>query len=127
MNYLLDTNTIIYYLKAALPIHAMKAMNKIVDIKPNLSVITKIELLCFKGTKQSEEKITRTFVDASTVFGLDNDIVNKTIVLRKLHPIKLPDAIIAATAIVFNLVLITRNMSDFESIVSLKCIDPNMM
>ena len=105
----------------------MKAMNKIVDIKPNLSVITKIELLCFKGTKQSEEKLTKTFVDASTVFGLDEAIVNKTIALRKMHPIKLPDAIIAATAIVFNLVLITRNMNDFESIVSLKCIDPNMM
>lgn len=127
MNYLLDTNTIIYYLKAGLPINAMRAMNKIVDIKPNLSVITKIELLGFKGSKQTEEKITKTFVGASTIIGLDEAIINKTIALRKLHTIKLPDAIIAATAIVFNLVLITRNISDFESIVSLKCTDPIMM
>ena len=127
MKYLLDTNTIIYYLKASLPIHAMQKMNSIVDKKPNLSVITKIELLCFKGTKRTEENSTKTFVDGSTILGLDDAIVNKTIALRKLYPIKLPDAIIAATAIVFNLVLITRNLNDFENIVTLKCIDPNMM
>ncbi|WP_394996139.1 type II toxin-antitoxin system VapC family toxin [Emticicia sp.] len=58
------------------------------------------------------------------MFPLDNSIVYKTIELRRLYKIKLPDAIIAATAIVFDFTLISRNDKDFENINGLKYYNP---
>ena len=125
--YLLDTNTIIYYLKAALPTKAMQLLHSIVDEQPMISVITKIELLGFNQPNLQIQSITETFINATLVFDLDETIVNTTIALRKQHKIKLPDAIIAATAIAYNLTLITHNTSDFERIPQLKLQDPQML
>jgi predicted nucleic acid-binding protein len=44
--------------------------------------------------------------------------------LRQQHKIKLPDAIIAATAMAEGLTLITRNSDDFKNINSLKLLNP---
>jgi len=48
----------------------------------------------------------------------------KAVDIRKTFKTKLPDAIIAATAIVNNLSLITRNTKDFEKIQELEVVDP---
>jgi len=48
----------------------------------------------------------------------------KTADLRKKHVIKLPDAIIAATALIYELALISRNVSDFKNIEGLQLINP---
>jgi predicted nucleic acid-binding protein len=40
---------------------------------------------------------------------------------------RLPDAIIAATALVYDLVLISRNISDFKNIDGLQVIDPHSL
>ena len=55
---------------------------------------------------------------------MDNNVVNQTISLRKSRKIKLGDAIIAATALVYSLTLVTRNVDDFKKIVSLKILNP---
>lgn len=125
--YLLDTNTVIYYLQAALPEKAMLQLHTIVDAQPLVSVITKIELLGFNTATIEEQTITETFINSSFVFNLDNAVINQTIDLRKQNKIKLPDAIIAATAIVYSLTLVTRNISDFDKIPVLKCQDPNIL
>lgn len=44
-----------------------------------------------------------------------------------MHKTKLPDAIIAATALVYDLILITRNTADFKSIDGLKVVDPHSL
>lgn len=49
---------------------------------------------------------------------------NQTILIRRQYKIKLPDAIIAATALVHNLILVTRNTSDFKNIPELQLINP---
>jgi len=67
------------------------------------------------------------FTQEAYVFPLNEDIVAKTIELRKKYKIKLPDAIIAATALVFNLVLITHNTIDFKNIKNLKMMDSYLM
>lgn len=54
-------------------------------------------------------------------------MVNCTIAIREIYKIKLPDAIITATALVYNLTLITRNISDFQNIESLKIINPHAL
>jgi predicted nucleic acid-binding protein len=55
---------------------------------------------------------------------LEQSIKEKTAEIRKMYKIKLPDAIIAATALVYNLTLITRNVNDFKKIDGLRIIDP---
>ena len=44
---------------------------------------------------------------------------------QKKHKIKLPDAIIAATAIVYGLTLITRNTADFNDLKNLELLNPH--
>lgn len=61
-------------------------------------------------------EVNQDFVESSSVFPLDNEVVEKTIKIRRKYKIKLPDAIIAATAIVFDFTLISRNDNDFEKI-----------
>ena len=125
--YLLDTNIVIYYLKAALPLKAMQLLNTIVDDQPTLSVITKIEVLGFNSPNKEEQDITTLFIGAADIINLDETIVAQTIELRKQLHIKLPDAIIAATAMVYNLTLLTRNTSDFNRIPNLLLIDPYLI
>ncbi len=55
---------------------------------------------------------------------MGDEVVEQTIRLRKEYKIKLPDAIIAATAINHNLTLITRNEKDFEKISEVDFINP---
>lgn len=125
--FLLDTNTIIYFLKGNLPPGGMKAIGTIVDDQPSISVITKIELLGFNAPDARERDFTEQFVEASFIFNLTDAIINQTIGLRKQYKIKIPDAIIAATAMVFNLTLITHNTDDFSKISSLQCTDPHLL
>jgi predicted nucleic acid-binding protein len=68
-----------------------------------------------------------TFINGSTILELNNDIVEKTIAIRKSKKIKLPDAIIAATALVYDLVVVSRNTSDFKNIQGLQVIDPHSL
>jgi predicted nucleic acid-binding protein len=102
-------------------------LHNIVDEQPLVSVITKIELLGFNTATIEEQTIAETFIEASLVFNLDDAVINQTIDLRKEYRIKLPDAIIAATAIAYNLTLITRNTDDFGRIPELKYIDPSLL
>ncbi len=64
------------------------------------------------------------FVDIAKIYIVDNDIALKTIDIRVKYKIKVPDAVIAATAIHYDLTLITRNISDFKKISELEIIDP---
>ena len=125
--YLLDTNIVIYYLKAALPPKAMQLLNTIVDEQLILSVITKIELLVFAAPNKEEQDITTFFIQEADILNLDEEIVAQTIAIRKQYKTKLPDAIIAATAIVHNLTLLTRNTADFAKIPNLLLIDPYLL
>jgi predicted nucleic acid-binding protein len=86
-------------------------------------VITKVEVLGFNGN-ENEMKYLADFISLGIIFTVDNIIADKTIELRKLYAIKLPDAIIAATALGFNLTLLTRNTKDFKRFTGLTVIDP---
>jgi predicted nucleic acid-binding protein len=68
-------------------------------------------------------QILEDFIDMTNVLPLSDIVVKKTISLRKSYNIKLPDAIIAATALAYNLTLVTRNMADFQRIDELNCVD----
>jgi len=64
-------------------------------------------------------------IDSNVIIGyLDNNIVPLTIEICKQHRIKLPDAVIAATAIFHNLTLLTQNIDDFKNISGLSYRNP---
>jgi predicted nucleic acid-binding protein len=100
----------------------MDFMNAVIDDVPNVSVITKIEVLGFNAPLEHYQLLSN-FINDATVVNLTDEIVDLTINIRKKHRTKLPDAIIAATAMGHNLILITRNISDFKDIEGLELID----
>lgn len=91
---------------------------------PIISVITEIELLSWKVASEKDFEVLSGFISDSLVIELEKVIKQKTAEIRKTYRIKLPDAIIAATASVYDLTLITRNIEDFKNISGLKIINP---
>lgn len=121
--YLIDTNAVIDYLGQKLTFSGRDFMNGIINVVPIVSVITKIEVLGFNASDKHYQLLTN-FMNDATVLDLTGNIVDVTISIRKNFKIKLPDAIIAATALVYDLILISRNISDFRNIKDLKVINP---
>jgi hypothetical protein len=121
--YLIDTNVIIEYSGNLLPENVYSSIDSIINKDFNISVINRIEVL---GHNTAGKEI-EDFIDLANMFELTNDIVNKTIEIRKSYKTKLPDAIIAATVLVNDLTLITRNTKDFDTIKGIQVINPYEM
>ena len=121
--YLLDSNVIIGYLAGKIPSPGMVSVSEIVDQTPHISVVSQIEVLRFSDTPENEAVLTG-FVDTTVVHTLSTDVVQRTISLCKQSRIKLPDAIIAATALQENLILVTRNIDDFKLVAGLRLLNP---
>jgi predicted nucleic acid-binding protein len=125
LNYLWDTNTAIYYLQQQFPENAEMFIDELLLTEtPIISAITEVELLCWKTVSEKDLQVLNDFIKDATVIELEQAIKIKTAEIRKAHKIKLPDAIIAATAIVYNLTLLTRNTIDFKNLVQLKMLNP---
>lgn len=75
-------------------------------------------------SKQEEQEMNELF-DAFNVIPLSEEIARATWQLRRKIKIKLPDAIIAATALHYGLALVTRNAADFQRVPGLQCLDPH--
>jgi predicted nucleic acid-binding protein len=120
-DYLIDTNSVIDYLDNKLPDNA----NHLIEGIPNkISVITRMELLSWPGADENQTVILNAFIFGSLVYALDEPVIVKAIEIRKTYKIKLPDAIIAATALINTFTLITRNAKDFKNIPGLEVINP---
>ncbi len=124
MSYLIDTNIAIYLLNGSLNENALLFIEPIINDSYNLSVITKIELLGFAFPDDNKLSDTKNFINDGILLVLNDEIVDKTINLRQIYKLKTPDAIIAATAIVLDYTLLSRNDKDFVQIVGLKYINP---
>ena len=121
--YLIDTNAVIDYLGEKLPASGMVFMNDVIDAVPMVSVITKIEVLGFNAPAEHYQLLI-DFMNDATLFALTDEIIDASIEIRKNHKTKLPDAIIAATALVNGITIISRNTKDFRNIDGLDCVNP---
>ena len=108
-NYLVDTNILIEYLGNTLSENATRFTEQIFEESFTISIINKIELLGFSKLTVEEEHQIKSLLSFATILPLTESIAETTIDLRKKYKIKLPDALIASTAIVHNLTLLTRN------------------
>ena len=114
------------YFSASFPTAGLAFMDAAIDATPNLSIITQIELLCWK-TDTLTEKQVNDFVNDSAILTISPEVIQQCVNLRKGKKIKLPDAIIAVTALAYDMILISRNTSDFNNIPGLRLLDPHKM
>lgn len=121
LKYFLDSNAVIGYFSNDLSNAGTELIN---NLTPAISVITRIELLSSSKTSDDELIRLQRFIENASVYNLDEQTILKTIELRKQYRLKTPDAIIAATAIINNCILITRNLKDFDKVEALKLINP---
>ena len=121
--YLIDTNVISDYFSASLPERGLQFIDSVVDTAPHLSVISQIELLCWKTDGDKEQKI-KDFIADSIILDITQDVIMYCVSIRRNRKIKTPDAIIAATALSYGYTLITHNEKDFSNIRGLKVVNP---
>ena len=110
---LLDTNAVLYILNGD------ETLTSFLNGKAlYLSIISEIELLSYKNISQKELKGVESFLALPTIENISEEIKCKTIEIRKSTNLKLPDCIIAATAITLNIPIITSD-KQFSVIVGL--------
>jgi predicted nucleic acid-binding protein len=102
LRYLLDTNICLYLLKGRLS-------NPLPNGQYFVSVITELELLSYSGLTASEEESIYEFLKQVSIVEIKEEIKQMTINLRRNNRLKLPDALISATAQYLNATLITND------------------
>ena len=103
IDFLADTNAILYVMKKN------PCMKQFLKFSFGISIITEMELLSFRSITNDEENLTRKLIAKCKNFALSNNIKECAIILRRSYGTKLPDAIVAATAIEFGAPLITAD------------------
>lgn len=107
IEWLLDTNMVIGLLKGHAPAIGLAEQSGLVLGKAAVSQITRMELLGYSRLTELEEQEIRQFLAACQVMLLTEAIEEQAISLRRTGALKLPDAIVAATAITGKLRLLT--------------------
>ncbi len=107
VKYLLDTNIIIGMYEHNPTVFELFKNKQVAVDECAYSSITRMELLGFTGITDHEIKVISALLEQMQAIAIDSTIENKTIALKRQHKIKLPDAIILATALVNELNLLT--------------------
>jgi|SRR5690625_151147 len=115
----IDSNIIIYFSQKE-KTHLRKWLQ---NKKLAISVISEIEVLGYKYITPAEIRAASHFFTLCQSIFLSRAIVQKAIELRQAKKINLGDAIIAATAIVEDIPLLTANAKDFKHLKDLRLID----
>jgi predicted nucleic acid-binding protein len=103
-NLIIDTNIVLYLLGGDSTLVSL-----LDDKKLYLSFISELELLSYKGISQDELSVIKRFVKECIVVDITPDIKELCIDLRKRNQLKLPDAIIAATASFLNIPFVSAD------------------
>jgi predicted nucleic acid-binding protein len=123
IKYLFDSNILIYHFNGKLNQRGIDLLTEGLTGAGAYSIISKIELLGFNQS-ESDDRQARLLLSSLRELELTSTIAEQTIQIRKTRKLKLPDAVIEASAIVNNLTIITRNTRDFDQIVGLNYINP---
>lgn len=117
---LLDSNIIIYSAASFKEEIEVYLYNKILSA----SIISYIEVLGYHKLTNQDKTFFQMFFDSVELIPITDRIVQKSIELRQVKNIKLGDAIIAATTLIHNKTLVSRNVKDFNDIEELKIYNP---
>ena len=117
---LLDSNILIYGAESGEP-----RLDAILD-RTDLAVasVTCIETLGYHRLSEAERDGLQAAIARMKVLALSDGVMERAISLRQQRRMGLADAIIAATALVHDLPLVTRNVDDFKHVAGLKLMNP---
>lgn len=114
-DFIADTNFLIY-------VHeGNKIIEPFLEYNFGVSFITEVELLGFKGITKSEETKIKNLIADCFLIEWNNKIKTQTIELRRKYTLKLPDAIIASSALLEGVPLVTADKA-FSKILELDLI-----
>jgi len=122
LNLLLDTNTLIYLSKRK--IHLDQLIQDAASV--SVSIISYMEALGYSFKEQNEKSLIEKLISNMETIYISKEIADRVILIRQERKIKLPDAIIAATAIIGNYTLCTNNSDDFKNIAGLELRIPSV-
>lgn len=117
--YLIDTNIIIYYLEGE---QAAVSFLRTHRGKLAISSVTWMETLSYP-LSADEEQVVRAFLHEFRLIEISSPVMELSVKVRRMKKMKLPDAIIAASAVHHDLILVTRNIKDFKG-TAVKTLDP---
>ena len=118
-----DSNILIYHLNDALPLPVLHHVATWIADGAAISVMTRIEVLGYPQTADQLQQAMHllAYFDEIPLF---EAVVQRTIALRQQYRIRLPDAVIAATALERGFPLVTRNTQDFYTLEGLSLLNP---
>ena len=108
--FLADTNIFIYLTQGIKPV-----VDFLQDKELLLSIISSMELLSWPLLSKSEITTIEKMLEQCEIIPLTDDIAKKAVQIRRQSKVELPDAIIAATALVHDLPLLTAD-KDFKKV-----------
>lgn len=120
MRFILDSNIIIYSYS-----DDFKYLREFITSDSCIvSEISRVEVLGYHKLKKEEYNYFQDIFDYVQIILPDQKIFDMAIDIRKKYNLKLGDSLIAATAMVHNLEIYTRNTDDFKNIKELKTFNP---
>ncbi|MCX6197858.1 MAG: type II toxin-antitoxin system VapC family toxin [Bacteroidetes bacterium] len=109
-----DTNVVVYLLSGSARIAELLDGKEVY-----LSFITELELFGKRNLTAPEKRKIQSFLDQCIIIDINASLKSTVIELREKYKLKLPDAIVAATAIEYNLPLFTAD-KQFANVQELK-------
>lgn len=106
---LLDSNIIIY---SARPEYA-NLRELIAENSPAVSALSYLEVLGYPQLTEQQLQYFEAFFQVAEVLPISEEVLIQAVAWRQQSRMSLGDAIIAGTALVHELTLITRNVNDF--------------
>lgn len=124
MAWLLDSNIVMGYLNRDFAPGFIDQFELALMEGAAVSVITTIEVLGWRGHDGVSRASAEKLLGCMNEIPPSSAVVQRTTALRTGYSIKLPDAVIAATALTRGLKLMTRNLADFERVAGLNVVNP---
>lgn len=120
-----DTNAIIFFLQDLLPQRSKDfLLQELKRSTPYFSIISEIELLSWPKLSIPERQTIADFLSHFERIELTEEVKQETIRIRKTIGLKVPDSIIAASALTHQTQLLSNNLKDFARVPNLELIDP---
>lgn len=117
---LLDSNIVIYAIKPEFA----HLRTLIATQKPAISAISYLEILGYHKLTSEDKRDFQAFFEIISIISISQPILEQAVILRQQRKMSLGDAIIAATALLSDLTLMTANVEDFQWIDDLHLMNP---
>lgn len=119
-----DSSVLILFLNDALaPLHVQALSDALDAGRGQISAVVRAEVLAWSGHTSLSLMVADEFLEAFQLVPVDAAVANGAARVRREHGLKMPDALIAATALLQSATLVTANARDFRRVPALRLVD----